>query len=118
MATHGPFVTGSVEPVVLTFEANDLPIDLDLYGAITPILTNGAGAEVASPGTCVKVSPQTGSNKGKATYTPHSTSYTRSAGTSVGAAEKFGIRCSVLDATNVAQFFPGGPRDTILVYAR
>lgn len=125
MAQHGPFVVGSVEPFEVLLEAKVEggdwePIDLNLYGALTPIVTDVPGNEVAQPGTLVKVSPQTGANKGKATYTPHSTTYSsaRSAGLPPGQGQKIGFRCSVLDANNVPQFFPAGAPDTILIYGR
>ena len=118
MATWGPVVEGSVEPMVFTVYADGAVVNLDNYGAITPILTDSAGTALAQPGTAVKVSPQTGSNIGKLTYTPHAQSFTRSSGAIAHLPEKFGIRFSIVDSGLTPEFFPGGLADTIPVFPR
>jgi hypothetical protein len=116
--THGPFVETSVEPFRIRFVADGSAINLDSYGAITPYLRKGDGTAVATPGTVVKVSPQTGDNVGWATFTPSASAYTRSTGILFNAVDSFKFRCGVLDANDDEQFFPMGAWDTILIYAR
>jgi hypothetical protein len=116
--THGPFVETSVEPFRIRFVADGAAINLDSYGAITPYLRKGDGTAVATPGTVVKVTPQTGDNVGWATYTPSASAYTRSTGLLFNAAERFTFRCGVLDASLIEQFFPGGEWDTVIIRAR
>lgn len=117
MALWGPVVAGSVEPMVFTLQIDGAAINLDDYGDITPIVTDGNGVEVAEPGAAVAVSPQTGGNVGKVTWTPHEDTFTRT-GSSKHTPERFGIRFEVLDDTNVPLYFPMGSRDIIEVYPR
>ncbi len=117
MATLGSVVELSVEQMgPWTAKGDGSEVNLDSY-TLVAILTNGAGTAVASPGTCVKRSPQA-TYPGQFYYTPAAAALTRSGIVTARQPEKFGCRLEATASGQPAIYFPNGHVDELLVYAK